>query len=130
VTGSELTIVIALVLIAALAVGIVLGLIAARLNRAPPPEPPSEDSLLGRVQIAEAARAEAEEKLREMEEHHQRALAERQAEFDRLMKQKEAELRATMDGLGAARRSLEELQAERAGLIAELQHRVKPVSEG
>jgi hypothetical protein len=104
-TGSELTVLIAALVLGALAIGIAAGWIACRMNRPappPPPPPPDEDSLQARLDTAEASRAAAEA-----------ALEAARAGFRRELAQKDADLEATMDVLGHVRRQLEAEQEGR-----------------
>ncbi|MEL6234427.1 MAG: hypothetical protein AAFR46_08450 [Pseudomonadota bacterium] len=98
-SSNDLTLIVALALFAALCLGMILGWLIVRMNRPapPPPEPePDEGSLLARVREAEAVRNQAALELETAQEAHQRILV-----------QKDAEIAATMEALGEARRDLE-----------------------
>lgn len=98
-TSNELTLIMAAALFGAFLLGLILSGIVVRANRPPPPPPepePDEDSLIARVQQAEAIRNQAALELEAALGSHEKA-----------MTQKDAELSATMDALGEARRNLE-----------------------
>jgi hypothetical protein len=101
-TGSELAAVIALALAIAAAAGFALGWLWERRTRPAPPQPPP-DPLAERLAAAEAARNTA---IRELEETRTR--------FSRQIAAKDAELQATMEGLGLARREADALRRELA----------------
>jgi hypothetical protein len=92
-TASELTVVAAAGFLAAAALGALLALIVLRLNRRPPAPLPGAAEIAARIGAAEAARDAAEAERDETAARATRRIAEL-----------EAELAATMEGLGLARR--------------------------
>lgn len=99
-TGVDLVLLVALSAGLAGLLGLLGGLLVHRLNRPAPPPPAAEGSPEARLADAEAARDAAIREMEEIRTRFSRALAERQAELD-----------ATMEGLGHARREAAELRA-------------------
>lgn len=99
-TGADLFLLVALSAGLAGLLGLLGGLLVERLNRPPPPPPPAQGSPEAQLAEAEAARDAAIREMEETRTRFSRALAERQAELD-----------ATMEGLGQVRREAAELRA-------------------
>ncbi len=98
---TDLSLVIAGALLAAVLIGWCLHWVYSLLTRAPAAAPLDENSLVAALQEAERSRDEAIDRMESVE----RDLSNR-------LTQSQAELSAAMDGLGAARREAEELRAQ------------------
>lgn len=104
---TELTVIIAVALFAAVALGWVLRWVFDLLNPPPPPEPVADSEWAEYAKACEAQRDDAVARLAEVE----RDLGNR-------LTQANAELTAAMDGLGDARREAQTLQAQLDALRA------------
>jgi hypothetical protein len=93
---TDLTLVIAAALLAAVAFGWGLRWIYGILNRPAPPPPPDETELMAALRQADEARLAAEQNAYEIDQYYRNRLT-----------QTEAELQAAMDTLGALRREAE-----------------------
>ncbi|MHA3976154.1 hypothetical protein ACW9UR_00600 [Halovulum sp. GXIMD14794] len=104
---TQLTILVALAFLLAMAFGWMLRWGYDLLNPPPPPEPKDDSEWAEYARACEAARDEAQGRLSEVER-----------ELGNKLQQAQAELEAAMDGLGAQRRYATELEAELNALKA------------
>lgn len=106
---TELTMVAAAALLAAVLIGWALRWIYEHLNPPPPPEPLADSEWAEYAKASEAAREAAEARLAEVERTMSNQLTQTEAERD-----------AAMDALGDARRTAFELEKELGELKAKL----------
>lgn len=99
--GSSLTLIIGISLFAAVLAGWVLRWIYEMLNPPPPPEPVADSEWAEYAKSCEAERDDARARLEEVER-----------DLENKLVQVNAELTAAMEGLGDARRTAQDLQAE------------------
>lgn len=98
---NDLTLVAAVALMVALALGWVLRWIYSMLNPPPPPPPKADSEWAEYARACEAERDAAQTRLAEVE-----------SDLGNKLVQAQAELSAAMDGLGDARRATQELESK------------------